>query len=150
MSARFVRRWERSAEAALAVEGDEAIATQRGLALVNLACEIDLLERQLVDDARTMAERFTRYAADVEAGMHASDPSGYSTLRDIPERAATLKAKRDALRMLLVATFGEVARERFSETACCGAELGTMRARVSMIFGIEEDERVLNGRARVY
>lgn len=32
----------------------------------------------------------------------------------------------------------------------CGTELGTIRARMSTIFGIEEDERVLNGRARVY
>ena len=122
MSARFVRRWERSAEAALAVESDEVIDTPRGLAFVNLAGEIDMLERQLVDDARTMAMRFKRYADDVESGMHASDPSGYSTLRDIPERAATLKAKRDALRMLLVATFSEAARECFSETmkTLCG------------------------------
>lgn len=33
---------------------------------------------------------------------------------------------------------------------CCGAPLGTIRAQVSTIFGLEEDERVLRGRARVY
>jgi len=33
---------------------------------------------------------------------------------------------------------------------CCGAALGLIRARVSTIFGLEEDERVLYGRARVY
>lgn len=32
----------------------------------------------------------------------------------------------------------------------CGAALGTIRVRVSTIFGIEEDERILNGRMRVY
>lgn len=33
---------------------------------------------------------------------------------------------------------------------CCGAEVGVIRARLSTIFGLEEDGRVLNGRARVY
>lgn len=32
----------------------------------------------------------------------------------------------------------------------CGVELGPIVAKVSTIFGIEEDERVLHGRARVY
>lgn len=34
--------------------------------------------------------------------------------------------------------------------AACGARVGEVRAYVSTIFGIEEDERVLHGRARVY
>lgn len=33
---------------------------------------------------------------------------------------------------------------------CCRKEIGTIRATMSTIFGVEEDERVLNGRARVY
>lgn len=33
---------------------------------------------------------------------------------------------------------------------CCGKVLGVIRVKVSTIFGIEEDERVLNGRFRVY
>lgn len=33
---------------------------------------------------------------------------------------------------------------------CCKAHIGTIRARTSTIFGIEEDERMLHGRARVY
>lgn len=33
---------------------------------------------------------------------------------------------------------------------CCRRRIGTVRVRVSTIFGVEEDERVLNGRARVY
>lgn len=33
---------------------------------------------------------------------------------------------------------------------CCGKPIGRMSTTVSTIFGIEEDERVLNGRARVY
>jgi hypothetical protein len=37
-----------------------------------------------------------------------------------------------------------------AKTLCCGAVLGELRVTVSTIFGIEEDERVLNGRARVY
>ena len=37
-----------------------------------------------------------------------------------------------------------------AHAVCCGAYVGTLRATVSTIFGIEEDERVLNGRARVY
>ena len=32
----------------------------------------------------------------------------------------------------------------------CGALLGRMHTKVDTIFGVEEDERVLNGRARVY
>lgn len=32
----------------------------------------------------------------------------------------------------------------------CGGKLGEMRTKVSTIFGIDEDEAVLNGRARVY
>jgi deoxycytidylate deaminase len=35
-------------------------------------------------------------------------------------------------------------------TLCCEKKLGPMVAKVSTIFGIEEDERVLNGRCRVY
>ena len=34
--------------------------------------------------------------------------------------------------------------------ATCGTNLGTMVVKVSTIFGIEEDNRVLNGRWRVY
>ncbi len=33
---------------------------------------------------------------------------------------------------------------------CCGARVGTLRVVCSTIFGVEEDERVLNGRCRVY
>lgn len=37
------------------------------------------------------------------------------------------------------------------DAAClCGARRGVIFVRVSTIFGIEEDEHVLNGRARVY
>ncbi len=32
----------------------------------------------------------------------------------------------------------------------CGARLGTLCVEVDTIFGIEEDEQVLNGRCRVY
>ena len=34
--------------------------------------------------------------------------------------------------------------------ADCGQHVGEIRAYVSTIFGLEEDERVLNGRPRVY
>jgi hypothetical protein len=33
---------------------------------------------------------------------------------------------------------------------CCGAEVGEVHVELSTIFGLEEDERVLHGRARVY
>lgn len=33
---------------------------------------------------------------------------------------------------------------------CCKKKIGTIRVKVSTIFGLEEDERMLNGRARVY
>jgi hypothetical protein len=33
---------------------------------------------------------------------------------------------------------------------CCGAYVGELRAKVDTIFGIDEDEAVLNGRCRVY
>jgi hypothetical protein len=35
-------------------------------------------------------------------------------------------------------------------TLCCGEPCGTIRAQVDTIFGIEEDDRVLHGRCRVY
>lgn len=34
--------------------------------------------------------------------------------------------------------------------ACCGGHIGTIVVTVATIFGIEEDERVLRGRPRVY
>lgn len=39
-----------------------------------------------------------------------------------------------------------------ADAVCCGcdAPAGVLRVKVSTIFGIEEDERVLNGRCRVY
>jgi hypothetical protein len=38
-----------------------------------------------------------------------------------------------------------------SDAFCvCGKAVGTIRVKVSTIFGIEEDRAVLNGRARVY
>jgi hypothetical protein len=33
---------------------------------------------------------------------------------------------------------------------CCGQEVGTVLVELSTIFGLEEDERVLHGRPRVY
>ena len=32
----------------------------------------------------------------------------------------------------------------------CGETIGVLRVKMSTIFGIEEDKRVLNGRCRVY
>lgn len=37
-----------------------------------------------------------------------------------------------------------------AEALCCGATLGKLIVTMSTIFGLEEDERVLNGRCRVY
>ncbi len=39
-----------------------------------------------------------------------------------------------------------------ADAVCCGCNepVGVLRVKVSTIFGIEEDERVLNGRCRVY
>jgi len=39
-----------------------------------------------------------------------------------------------------------------AQAACCGcrAACGVLRVQVSTLFGIEEDNRVLNGRCRVY
>lgn len=34
--------------------------------------------------------------------------------------------------------------------AACGEHLGELKVKVSTLFGIEEDRRVLNGRYRVY
>lgn len=41
---------------------------------------------------------------------------------------------------------------KYAEASClaCGKHVGRMRVRFDTIFGIEEDERVLNGRYRVY
>ena len=33
---------------------------------------------------------------------------------------------------------------------CCGQRIGELRVQVSTVFGIEEDQRVLLGRCRVY
>lgn len=33
---------------------------------------------------------------------------------------------------------------------CCGAHVGTLRAETNTLFGVREDEAVLNGRCRVY
>ncbi len=33
---------------------------------------------------------------------------------------------------------------------CCGREVGAVHVEMSTIFGLEEDERVLHGRPRVY
>lgn len=35
-------------------------------------------------------------------------------------------------------------------TICCDTRIGTIEVRVSTVFGIHEDEAVLNGRPRVY
>ena len=39
-----------------------------------------------------------------------------------------------------------------ADAVCCGCgrSAGVMRTKVSTVFGIEEDSRVLNGRMRVY
>lgn len=40
----------------------------------------------------------------------------------------------------------------YAEAGClsCGGTLGELQTQVSTVFGIDEDEAVLNGRARVY
>lgn len=45
---------------------------------------------------------------------------------------------------------GHDAWEADAYALCCRERVGTIRAEASTIFGVEEDERVLNGRARVY
>ena len=35
-------------------------------------------------------------------------------------------------------------------TKCCGVAIGTLVVKPATLFGIEEDNRVLNGRCRVY
>ena len=49
----------------------------------------------------------------------------------------------------------EQGHDRYTATAVhvgadCGAAIGTMVVEFDTLFGIEEDERVLNGRPRVY
>jgi hypothetical protein len=51
---------------------------------------------------------------------------------------------------------GEKARQEIGHDTvtapalCCGAKIGTVHVTLSTIFGLEEDERVLHGRPRVY
>ena len=45
-------------------------------------------------------------------------------------------------------TAGHDTYEADASCGCCGKRVGTLRVKVSTIFGIEED--VLNGRCRVY
>jgi hypothetical protein len=42
------------------------------------------------------------------------------------------------------------AYEATARALCCGKGVGTLRAEMNTLFGVEEDERVLNGRCRVY
>ena len=38
----------------------------------------------------------------------------------------------------------------FAHCVCCGGAVGQLQTKVNTIFGIDEDNAVLNGRARVY
>ncbi len=61
---------------------------------------------------------------------------------------------RDADRIIMVSG-GDTTHDHDTYTApawcrTCDEHVGTIRVKVSTIFGIEEDARVLNGRCRVY
>ena len=42
------------------------------------------------------------------------------------------------------------AYEADATSVCCGKVVGVLRAEVNMLFGVREDQAVLNGRCRVY
>lgn len=73
----------------------------------------------------------------------------------VTSRDETIKCPECAGAPLMIHGKGEGARTRDSITQpayCnyCGEVVGTIRAKFQTIFGIEEDNRVLNGRFKVY
>ncbi len=96
---KHVKRYEDAVEAAVGrhgVEPNDDVQLQWHN-LLNLACDLDRMAREQAEGARTMAERFARYAAEVEERWTtgSSTPCGYSTLDDIVRTAAVFSKVRD-------------------------------------------------------
>lgn len=85
--------------------GSEMI-TEQGHILFQLAWDLDGLRQRIEGNARTIGERFTKYAADVAEGSVFEPPTGYSSLHDIARDAATYNAKHDMFKNLFTPVTG--------------------------------------------
>lgn len=80
--------------------------------MMSCAHECDRLHNQLLADAAYMAKRFNEMARDLNQGMTVSDPTGYSTVRDIPVNLVRLDMRRAQLVSLIEAYEGEASQVR--------------------------------------
>ena len=98
---------------------------------MKLTVTIDGVERRL--DPETESARVLDLATCPRCGY-----------KPHPERGVRVQGKGKRIT-------GHDVYEADGYAACCGQPLGTIRAVVSTVFGVEEDERVLyHGRCRVY
>lgn len=77
------------------------------IALLDVAMEIDRLQETLIENSRHAAERFIRFAKDVEDGVHCDAPNGWSSVQELPRDMASLKAKREEFYRLARVTLGK-------------------------------------------
>lgn len=101
MAAR-IKRWEK---AVFEVFGDSE--TPADMAVYNLACELDSLERRMVETARAMAESLERQALVMERGESFALVAPVMQSAELMEARGRHEAKRDALRTLLGVAFPE-------------------------------------------
>jgi hypothetical protein len=88
--------------------------TPAKFALLNAAQDVDVLTRQVTEDCRSMAERFTRFAAELDEGLcYGTPPTASSAVYDISAGAARLEQRRADLLSLIGATLGREARKAF-------------------------------------
>lgn len=85
-------------------------------ALVSAAEEVDDLTRRVVEDCRLMADRFERYAREVDQGYcYGNVPSTSQTVNDISMSTARLEVKRADILSLIGAVMGRESRVKFVE-----------------------------------
>lgn len=86
--------------------------------LLNAAEGVDALTRQVAEDCRTMAERFARFAAELDEGLcYSTPPTAASSVYEISAGAARLEARRADLLSLIGATLGREARRAAVDAA---------------------------------
>lgn len=108
------KTYEQAAMAVVTRDGQEI--TDKALTVLRAASECDRLHALLIDDARTTAQRFEAFARELATGrVSLSCPTGYSTVRDIPENLARLVCKRDELAVLVRVLYGREARDQMNE-----------------------------------
>ena len=121
------RFYERAAESLFLVDD----ATEADLAIVNAAGGIDRLLRQLAEDSRDLAKRFSDYAIALdtgERGWSSTPPTRYSTVNDVHVNAVRLDEARDALKTLISVTKGADALKAFRAEVARLYELSNLEA----------------------